>query len=105
MSQPSTITYSPAMVIAAFYWLMVLIHGATNLVACSTGPLHISGFYGVNTVGLFSPKKPIHPGRCQALGKKVTALVFDEKCDLCAKRKPCNCIEKISVNAVLEKIE
>lgn len=85
--------------------LMVLIHGATNLVACSTGPLHISGFYGVNTIGLFSPKKPIHPGRWQALGKKVTALVFDEKCELCAKRKPCNCIEKISVNAVLEKIE
>ena len=30
MSQPSTITYSPAMVIAAFYWLMVLIHGREN---------------------------------------------------------------------------
>jgi len=84
--------------------LMVLIHGASNLVACSTGPLHISGFYGVNTIGLFSPKRPIHPGRWKALGKKVTALVFDEKCQLCAKRKPCNCIEKITVEAVLEKI-
>jgi ADP-heptose:LPS heptosyltransferase len=84
--------------------LMVLIHGADNLVACSTGPLHIAGFYGVNTIGLFSPKRPIHPGRWKALGKKVVALVFDEKCELCAKRKPCSCIEKITVEAILEKI-
>lgn len=84
--------------------LMVLIHGAKNLVACSTGPLHISGFYGVNTIGLFSPKRPIHPGRWKALGENVKTLVFDENCELCIKRKPCNCIEKITVEAVLEKI-
>lgn len=84
--------------------LMVLIAGAKNLVACSTGPLHIAGFYGVNVIGLFSPKKPIHPGRWKALGTKTNALVFDEKCVLCTKRKPCNCIEKITVEAVLEKI-
>lgn len=84
--------------------LMSLIYGASNLVACSTGPLHIAGFYGVNTIGLFSPKRPIHPGRWMAIGTKVTALVFDERCELCAKRKPCNCIEKISIAAVLEKM-
>lgn len=84
--------------------LMVLIHGASNLVACSTGPLHIAGFYGVNTIGLFSPKRPIHPGRWKALGLKVNTLVFDEKCEACAKRKPCNCIEAITVDAVLGKI-
>ena len=81
--------------------LMVLISQAKNLVACSTGPLHIAGFYGVNTIGLFSPKKPIHPGRWKALGPSVNILVFDEKCELCAKRKPCNCIEKISIDAVM----
>lgn len=84
--------------------LMVLIHGAKNLVACSTGPLHIAGFYGVNTIGLFSPKRPIHPRRWKALGRNVKTLVFDENCELCAKRKPCDCIEKITVEAVLEKI-
>ena len=30
MSRPSTITYFPAMAVAAFYWLMVLIHGREN---------------------------------------------------------------------------
>jgi len=84
--------------------LMVLIHGAKNLVACSTGPLHIAGFYNICAIGLFSPKRPIHPGRWKALGPKAIALVFDEKCELCAKRKPCNCIENITVEAVLEKI-
>ncbi|MEJ6583374.1 MAG: glycosyltransferase family 9 protein [Crocinitomicaceae bacterium] len=84
--------------------LMVLIHGAKNLVACSTGPLHIAGFYGVTTIGLFSPKRPIHPGRWKALGTRAIALVFDPKCELCAKRKPCNCIESITVESVLEKI-
>jgi len=84
--------------------LMVLIHGAKNFVACPTGPLHIAGFYGINTVGLFSPKRPIHPGRWKALGRNVKTLVFDENCELCAKRKPCNCIEKITVEAVFEKI-
>jgi len=85
--------------------LMVLIHGAKNLVACSTGPLHIAGFYGVNAIGLFSPKRPIHPGRWKALGTKAIALVFDPKCDACAKRKPCNCIELIKEESVVEKIQ
>ncbi len=84
--------------------LMVLIGRAENLVACSTGPLHIAGYYGVNTIGLFSPKRPIHPGRWKALGKRAHALVFDENCSDCDRKKNCACISRISVESVLEKI-
>ena len=80
--------------------LMVLISRANNLVACSTGPLHIAGFYGVNTVGLYSPKRPIHPGRWKALGKNVKIVVYDEQCPTCAEGKDCDCILKIGIDRV-----
>ena len=38
------------------------------LVACSTGPLHIAAALGITTLGLFSPRRPIHPGRWAPLG-------------------------------------
>ena len=75
-----------------------------SLVACSTGPLHISGYLNCQTIGLFSPRKPIHPGRWRPLGSNVEIIVNDENCEVCKKRKPCNCIEKISVERVLELI-
>lgn len=84
--------------------LMVLIGDAKNLVACSTGPLHIAGYLGVNTVGLYSPKRPIHPGRWKALGKHVTIIVFDENCQSCSKGKDCNCIMDIEVDSVLKTL-
>lgn len=84
--------------------LIVLIGKAKNLVACSTGPLHISGYVGTNTVGLYSPKKPIHPGRWKALGSHVSILVNDENCQACAEKQDCYCIEDISVQCVSEKL-
>ena len=84
--------------------LMVFIAKAKNLVACSTGPLHIAGYLGVGAIGLFSPRRPIHPGRWKALGKNVSILVHDESCPTCRQKKDCNCIEDIPVSAVLEKI-
>lgn len=84
--------------------LIVLIQQSQALVACSTGPLHIAGFLGIQTLGLFSPRRPIHPGRWKALGKQVTILTNDEKCSNCAKRKTCDCITRISVERVLEII-
>ncbi|MDX2359629.1 MAG: glycosyltransferase family 9 protein [Crocinitomicaceae bacterium] len=85
--------------------LMVFIASAKNLVACSTGPLHIAGSLGVNTVGLFSPRRPIHPGRWRALGPNVNILVKDEACPTCAQKKECNCIEQISVEAVKDVLK
>lgn len=84
--------------------LIYFIKESDALVACSTGPLHIAGFSGIRTIGLFSPKKPIHPGRWQALGSKVEILVFDPECPNCKKKKECKCIEDISVSTVLEKL-
>lgn len=84
--------------------LMVLIKNAEALLACSTGPLHIAGFAGIKTVGLFSPREPIHPGRWAALGSKAQMLVFDEKCPKCKKKSTCKCIEEISVEEVMKAL-
>jgi len=84
--------------------LIALISRTDNLVACSTGPLHISGFLNKRAIGLFSPRKPIHPGRWRALGKDVRILVDDERCPVCAQGKVCKCIEKISVEKVFHEI-
>ena len=84
--------------------LMTFIESADGIVACSTGPLHIGGFAGVRTIGLFSPKRPIHPGRWKALGKDVRIIVNDASCELCKKGKECKCIEEIAVERVLEQL-
>ena len=84
--------------------LICLIASCEALVACSTGPYHIAGISGIKAIGLFSPRKPIHPGRWRALGDKSVALVFDSSCCNCKKGKVCSCIEKISVQSVLSAI-
>jgi ADP-heptose:LPS heptosyltransferase len=76
-----------------------------NLVACSTGPLHIAAFIGIRAVGLFSPRKPIHPGRWQPLGKNVSVLLNNPACPECKKKKNCMCIQQISVERVLTQIQ
>ena len=85
--------------------LIVFIGKADNLVACSTGPLHIAGFSGINTIGLFSPRRPIHPGRWKALGNGVNILVNDESCESCSKGDDCDCISDISVDNVFELLK
>ncbi len=84
--------------------LICLISSCEALVACSTGPYHIAGISGIKAIGLFSPRKPIHPGRWKALGDKSVALVFDASCSNCKKGKVCPCIENISVQSVLSAI-
>ena len=84
--------------------LICLIASCEALVACSTGPYHIAGISGIKAIGLFSPRKPIHPGRWKALGEKSVALVFDPSCSICKKGKVCSCIENISVQSVLSAI-
>jgi heptosyltransferase-3 len=100
-NNPSIIDLSGTM---SLEQLIVFIGKMQNLVACSTGPLHIAGFLGVRTIGLFSPRKPIHPGRWQALGSNVSILVNDPECPICKKKKTCDCIQSISVERVLAEI-
>lgn len=85
--------------------LIKLIALSEGLVACSTGPYHLSAVFGKKAVGLFSSRKPIHPGRWAALGENSAALVFDENCPKCKKGKNCNCIEKIEVDRVIRFFE
>jgi len=84
--------------------LLSLLKQADSLVACSTGPLHLAGFLGKRAIGLFSPKIPIHPGRWRALGERSLALVYDENCPTWKAKKPCDCIEKIPVETVLDHL-
>ena len=83
--------------------LVFLISGAKNFVACSTGPLHIAGYLGINTIGIYSSKRPIHPGRWGALGSSVNNLVGDAF-DSSMKREERLGVEGVSVNKVIEKI-
>ncbi|MBI1837427.1 MAG: glycosyltransferase family 9 protein [Flavobacteriia bacterium] len=85
--------------------LIYFISKVNVLVACSTGPLHIAGFTGIKAIGLFSPRKPIHPGRWRALGKDVHIVVKNENCQACASKQKCSCVEQITVKKVIFEIE
>ncbi|MFZ9586544.1 MAG: glycosyltransferase family 9 protein [Crocinitomicaceae bacterium] len=84
--------------------LICLIDNAKALVACSTGPYHIAGVCGVKAIGLFSMRRPIDPGRWQAIGPKAKFLVFDPHCSACKKGEKCRCIEEITVQSVINAI-
>ena len=75
------------------------------LVACSTGPYHIAGLCGIQAIGLFVQRKPIHPGRWAALGANSSALTFPDPCNTCAQGNSCNCIEKIEIQVIIHAIE
>lgn len=55
--------------------LIAFIAECDVLVAASTGPLHIAAALGVGALGLYSSKRPIHPGRWAPIGKKANYLV------------------------------
>jgi len=76
-----------------------------GLVAASTGPLHIAAALGKKAIGLFSPRRPIHPERWMPIGKSASYLVNDENCEKCAQKKECDCITDIDPNDVLDKLE
>jgi len=84
--------------------LILLISKCEVLVACSTGPFHIAGYLNIRAIGLFSPRKPIHPGRWKALGNQVRTIVNEENCPTCRRGKSCVCVEVIPVDRVLNEI-
>ena len=64
-------------------------------VAASTGPLHIASALGKSSIGLYSPKRPIHPGRWRPVGKRAQVI--------CAEKHPKKGESlSISPDAVLE---
>jgi heptosyltransferase-3 len=84
--------------------LISFIGKCDHLVACSTGPLHLAGVQNVTSIGLFSPRRPIHPGRWRPLGNKSTVLTSRDTCP-CDRKRGCSCIEAISVDQVINVIE
>jgi ADP-heptose:LPS heptosyltransferase len=78
-----------------------------GLIAASTGPLHIAAALNKKAIGLYSPKRPIHPGRWKPVGQHALAVVFDTNCEKCSKGLDCDCISKIEpqtiVNLLLKK--
>jgi ADP-heptose:LPS heptosyltransferase len=99
----------PAITDATGQWdlptFIQIISKAKALVACSTGPYHIAGLCGIQAIGLFSSRKPIHPGRWAALGANSSALTLPMLCKTCAQGSPCYCIEKIEIQDIIHAIE
>ncbi len=85
--------------------LIDFIAKADILVAASTGPLHIAAAMGKKVIGLYSPRRPIHPGRWAPIGLRAEALVFDPDCPICREgREACLCLQRIDPKEVLKKI-
>lgn len=85
--------------------LIGLIGASDALVAASTGPLHIAAACGIRAIGLYSPRRPIHPGRWAPLGRDAHALVLDPTCAACAVGRPCDCVQRISPQRVFALLE
>jgi len=83
---------------------IAFIYHCDGLVAASTGPLHISAALGKVAIGLFSSRRPIHPGRWQPIGKRAVALVYDPHCPDCAAGRDCNCITRIKPQQIIEHL-
>lgn len=81
--------------------LIAFIDQCDGLVAASTGPLHIAAALGVRSVGLYSPIRPIHPGRWGAIGINAVNLTFNGSLEKNATVKNDHSIEKITPMEVL----
>ena len=75
------------------------------LVAGSTGVLHLAAALGVPALGLYSPMRPIHPGRWKPIGKYAEHIVIEKKCSSCRYKPQCECILSLSPVAVANRLE
>lgn len=84
---------------------IAFINHCDALIAASTGPLHIASALGKKAIGLFSPMRPIHPGRWKPIGKKAEYLVLNKDCEDCRKNSDCHCIREIQTHEVIRIID
>jgi heptosyltransferase-3 len=84
--------------------LMSFIVQADGLVACSTGVLHLASSLGKFALGLYSPMRPIHPGRWMPIGAKASYLVINRNCSDCKQSKECHCVNEITPQQVHQRI-
>jgi heptosyltransferase-3 len=79
-----------------------------GLVANATGPMHIAGASGVQTLGLFPPRKGLTPTVWAPVGMHTHTLMYPRwlPCIGCKnKPKGCPCMLKISVDSVESQIK
>lgn len=57
--------------------LIYAISLSDGLIAASTGPLHIAAALGIHAVGLYTPKRPLHPGRWAPIGRNADFIVSE----------------------------
>jgi ADP-heptose:LPS heptosyltransferase len=81
-----------------------LISKSDSLVAASTGPLHIAAFSGIQAIGLYSTKKPIHPGRWSPIGKNTQVIVANQNELPGIEKELATDITEIKVKQVLNAI-
>ncbi|MGB0402529.1 MAG: glycosyltransferase family 9 protein [Salibacteraceae bacterium] len=75
--------------------LIAFIDKCDVLVAASTGPLHLAAALNLHALGLYSCKRPIHPGRWAPIGKNADYLVTQNEEDS---------LDVITVDNVLNRI-
>ena len=90
--------------------LIAVLAAADGVVGASTGPVHVAAAAGTRTLGLFSPVRPLHPGRWAPLGARASVLVAPEACAACADGAPeegtaCSCMAAIPVEEVRAVVE
>ncbi len=84
---------------------LICLSNMDGLLASSTGPLHLAAALDIHAIGLYSPRRPTHPGRWGPLGKHAHFFVFDPDCPTCRQGKGCPCIEKITPQRISEYLE
>ena len=89
----------------ALQQFIAFINSCQALVAASTGPLHIAAALNKKAIGLFVPKRPIHPGRWMPIGKDAHFVVFDKECVNCKSGKDCDCMSKINPKQIVDLLE
>lgn len=84
--------------------LISFISSSDGLVAASTGPLHIAAALGKKAVGIYTPMRPIHPGRWMPIGQNASYLALNKECSDCRKSFDCKCIRGITPEDVMKKL-
>ncbi|RYE71243.1 MAG: glycosyl transferase family 9, partial [Oxalobacteraceae bacterium] len=84
--------------------LLALIGACDGLVACSTGPMHLSAALGRPTLGLFPPIKPMDPGRWAPLGALAEVAVARQPCAGCTDSATCSCMGSITPQDVAARV-
>ncbi|CAN5206653.1 glycosyltransferase family 9 protein [soil metagenome] len=82
--------------------LASFIQAADGLIACSTGPLHVSAALGKRSLGFFSPRRPMDPGRWGPLGSKAQVLCQATPCAHCKDEARCTCLRNLTPAQVAE---